>query len=136
MNGRTLMSVASAVVVAGMLTVTGATAVSAQAGRNVADDTLTQRSREATSAREHATLAREYRQRAEALERTARSHEADAARLSARPRFPHEGKFPAHIRNTGERQHQLAIQSRRAAQEAYERADHHVRLAVEGQLAE
>ncbi len=136
MSGRTLMRVAGAAVVAGMLTAASAADVSAQVGRNVTDDTLAQRSQEATSAREHATLAREYRQRAEALETTARGYEAEAAKRSARPRFPHEGKFPAHIRNTGERQHQLAVQARRAAQQAYERADHHVRLAVEGQLAE
>lgn len=136
MSGRTLLRLASVVVVTGMVTIASGTAVNAQAGRNAAEDTLAQRSQEATTAREHAILAREYRQRAESLERTARAHEADAAKRSARPRFPHESKFPAHIRNTGERQHQLAVQARRAAQEAYARADHHVRLAVEGQLAE
>lgn len=135
MNGITsIKSVSIAALVAGFL-LTGTSAALAQA-RQSAEDTLARRSQEATTAREHAGIAREYRLRAEALDKQAKAYEAEAARKSARPRFPVEGKMVAHIRNTGERERQLAVQTRRAAEQALERADHHVRLAVEGQLAE
>lgn len=130
---KDIKGVAVALVVAGLL---GAGASAQAQSRTSAEDTLARRSQEATTAREHATVAREYRERAEALDKQATAYEAEAARKSARPRFPNESKMVAHLRNSGERERQLAVQARRASQQAFERADHHIRLAVEGQLAE
>lgn len=104
--------------------------------QTAAEDTLARRSQEATTVGEHAALAREYRQRADAFERTARTHDAAAARKAAQPRFPFEGKQAAHIRDNGDRERHLAAQARRSAQDAFARADQHVRQVVERQLAE
>lgn len=132
MTSRTHLSRAAAFVIAALLAIPGG----ALAQSRPAEDTLARRSQEATSAREHASVAREYRERAEAFEKTASDYEAQAAKLAARPRFPSEGKMVEHIRNRGDRERRMAMQSRRSAQEAYARADHHVRMAVETQLAE
>ncbi|MGE0592385.1 MAG: hypothetical protein AB7G23_18930 [Vicinamibacterales bacterium] len=120
---------------AGLTTATAAPQAQAQAGPT-ASDTLARRSAEATTPAEHASVARDYRLRAEAFEEQAQEHEADAVRLAERRRFPVELKMPAVLRRDGERERRLAMQARRAAREAYERADHHIRLAVEEQLAQ
>jgi len=133
-----IMSVTKTVLGVGTMAVmllAGSNAMAQQSGRD-AENTLARRSAEATTVGEHAAMAREYRQRAEAFERTASTHEANAARKAAQPRFPFEGKQVAHIRDNGDRERQLAAQARRAAEDAYARADQHVRQVVERQLAE
>jgi hypothetical protein len=92
--------------------------------------------RDAKTPAEHAKVAKQYRLRAEAFETNAKKHEEEARKLQAQPRSPLELKWPAMARKPWERETQLAMQARRAAQEAYAVADKHIRLAVEAQLAE
>jgi hypothetical protein len=89
----------------------------------------------ATTASDHARVARQYRLRAESLEAKAADHEKEARRLRA-VHNPMATKWPAMGRAAEDRETRLAMQARRAAQECYARANRHINLAVEAELAE
>jgi hypothetical protein len=85
--------------------------------------------RTAATPEEHARVAKQYRLRAEQFEAKAATHEAAAKRMRIHPN-PLAQKWPS--ANSGaEREVQLALQARRAAQENYKIAARHVGLAVE-----
>jgi hypothetical protein len=89
-------------------------------------------SKEASTPEQHAAVAKQYRLRAEMFEAKAQQHEAESKKLQRNP-SPMAAKWPAMSRNSAERENRLAMEARRAAQECYGRADHHIRLAVEKQ---
>lgn len=90
----------------------------------------------ADTAAEHAYVAKQYRLRSEALEAKAVEHEKKAAGLKAAPRSPMAHKWPAMSAKPWEKEQKLAMQSRRASQEALILANRHIRLSVETQAAE
>lgn len=100
-------------------------------------EALERRSKEADSPKEHAQLAKEYRLRAEDLEKKAAKHQATANKLRGpnAPLNPMAHKWPAMANGGWQREEQLAMQARRAAEECREQAVKHLSLAVEGQLA-
>lgn len=113
---------------------TGA-ATAAPATERVLDAmTIEKLSKEASTPEEHARVSRQYRLRAESLEAKAKMHEQEAERMLT-GHNPMAAKWPAMVRNGADRERRLAIEARRAAQECYARADHHIRLAVEGKLS-
>jgi hypothetical protein len=63
-------------------------------------------------------------------------HEEQAIKAAKRPLPPLAHKWPAMVQRPADREKQLAIQARRAAQEARELAARHVGLAVELQVGE
>jgi hypothetical protein len=89
----------------------------------------------AKTSTEHATVAKHYRLRAEAFEAKARQHETEARKLSG-PRIGIDAKWPAMARKTAQREKQLAMEARRAAQENYALADKHIRMVIEIEHAE
>ena len=88
--------------------------------------------KEADTPKEHAQVAKQYRLRAEALEAKAAKHE-DNARKMRNSTNAMSHKWPAMVNNSWQRESQLAVQARRAAQECHAIAARHVGLAVEGQ---
>jgi hypothetical protein len=97
---------------------------------------LEKMSKNAQTPEDHAKVAKQYRLRAESLQEKAEKHEADARKLRSTNANPMASKWPAMVNNGADRERRLAMQARRAAQECFELANHHVRLAVETQLAE
>lgn len=85
---------------------------------------------------EHAYVAKQYRLRSEALETKAIEHEKKAAELKAAPRSPMAYKWPAMANKPWEKEQKLAMQARRASQEALALANRHIRLSVETLAAE
>lgn len=103
-----------------------------KSGRAFATDTkLEQLAEAAQCAAEHGDVARQYRLRAEHLEAKAVKHEEKAAELEARPKRPMQAKWPAMARKPWVKEREMAVQARRAAKEAQQLADRHVRLGVE-----
>lgn len=96
---------------------------------------LEKMAKEAVSPSQHATVAKQYRLRAESLEQKAAEHDATANKLRT-VHNPLAHKWPAIGNQAVEREKKLAMQARRAAQECSALADRHIRLAVEGDLAE
>jgi hypothetical protein len=92
-------------------------------------------SKKASSPEAHAKVARQFRLRAEELDAKAEKHEQNAKKLR-NAQNPMSAKWPAMARNSSDRETQLAVQARRAAQECYAQASRHINLAVEGQLAD
>jgi hypothetical protein len=86
----------------------------------------------AETPRQHAQVAKQYRLLAEAFETKATTHEAAARRLYNN-RSPLSFKWPAAPGSGWQRESDLAIQARRAAQESYASAARHIGLAVESQ---
>ena len=84
---------------------------------------------DARTSAEHDTVAKHYRERAKSLEAKADRIERDIREEMARPKSPMEIKWPAMIVNGRERRAQIAVQSRRAAQEALTLAQRHEKLA-------
>jgi hypothetical protein len=89
-------------------------------------------SREASTAREHADLARRFRLQAEAFDATAAEREAAANRI-ARQAPGMLSKWPAMAPPALAHAKQQALDARRSAQESRTMADRHLRLAVEAQ---
>lgn len=87
--------------------------------------------RKAKTRAEHVAVAKQYRLRAESFEAEAKKHEAEVQRILSRPASPLELKWPAMARKSWQLERQLAMQARRAAQEAYEKADWHLRRSIE-----
>ncbi len=104
-------------------------------GAPVDAEALERRSKEADSPKEHAQLAKEYRLRAEELEAKADKHQSKANEMRKGPLNPMATKWPAMANNAWQREEQLAMQARRAAEECRQQASRHINLAVEGQLA-
>ena len=91
-------------------------------------------SSDANTPKEHAQVAKTYRLRAEAQEAKAAEHEANAKKMrNSTNAMAH--KWPAMVNNGWQRESQLAVQARRAAQESRAIADRHLSLAVETQLS-
>lgn len=86
----------------------------------------------ADSPKEHAQVAKQYRLRAEALEAKAVKHEENANQMRKNTNAMAH-KWPAMVNNGWQKESQLAVQARRAAQECNAIAAKHVGLAVEGQ---
>ena len=91
-------------------------------------------SREASTLREHADLARRFRLQAEAFDAKAAEHEATAARV-ARQTPGMLQKWPAMVPPALTKAKQQALDARRSALESRVMADRHLRLAVESQGA-
>lgn len=94
--------------------------------------------KEATSASEHATVARHYRLHSEAQDRKAIAYEQEAIKLEKErgqlPAMAH--KWPSMVKKAGEKERHLAMQSKRAAKELMALADKHMKLAIESGFAE
>ncbi len=89
---------------------------------------------DANTPKEHAQVAKTYRLRAEAQEAKAAEHEANAKKMrNSHNAMAH--KWPAMVNNGWQRESQLAVQARRAAQESRAIAERHLSLAVESQLS-
>lgn len=88
--------------------------------------------KQASTPKEHAQVARQYRLRAEALEAKAVQHEENARKMRTSSN-PMAHKWPAMVQNNWQRESQLAVQARRAAQESHAIAAKHIGLAVEDQ---
>jgi hypothetical protein len=107
-------------------------AVLAMAQDRASLEPIHERAAGANTAAEHASVAREYRLQSEAFAEKARAHEKEAAQLT-KAAGAMAYKWPA---MTSRRLHEAkaaAVEARRAQREAKERADHHIRLAVEAQ---
>lgn len=84
----------------------------------------------ARTAKDHTTVAAEYRDRGTRFEAKAREHE-EAARRYDRRRTPLQNKYPAAAHDRATRERQLAMEARRAARESFQLADRHVQLSVD-----
>lgn len=85
----------------------------------------------ATTAAQHATVAKEYRLHAESLNAQAAAHEKSVKDLVRA--MPQVQKWPGLASGQLQTEKSKAVETRRAAREAMELADHHMRLAVEAQ---
>lgn len=92
---------------------------------------LEQMAEAAQCAAEHGEVAKQYRLRAETLDAKANEHERKAAELEKKPKGPMHSKWPAMASKPWVKERDLALQTRRAAKEAQQLADRHVRLGVE-----
>ena len=90
---------------------------------------IAQLAKDAKTSSEHAEVAKQYRAHGTSLEQKAVRYEQEARVQDAGPTRAMEQKWPAMIVNARERKAQLAVQARRAAQESYNLAQHHDRLA-------
>lgn len=130
---HTLSKFTAAILMAGAMLMS---ADHAKASGSLADaEALERRSKEADTPKEHAQLAKEYRLRAEELEAKADKHQSKANDMRKGPLNPMATKWPAMANNGWQREEQLAMQARRAAEECRQQASRHINLAVEGQLA-
>jgi hypothetical protein len=78
---------------------------------------------------DHARVAQQYNQRAHTLDMKAQKLEKELRTQDAGPTAAMAHKWPALMNNSRDRQERLAMQWRRAAEEARELARHHNRLA-------
>lgn len=100
--------------------------------RAFADSTRLEAMAEAAEcAAEHGEVAKHYRLRSEQLEAKAVRHEEKAAALEARPKGPMHHKWPAMAQKPWTKERDLAVQARRAANEAQMLANKHVQLGME-----
>jgi hypothetical protein len=119
----------SAMAVAGLMVMPAAMSGSEPVKESAALEAL---AKKADTPKEHANVAKQYRLRAEALEAKAAEHEANAKKMRNNTNAMSH-KWPAMVNNGWQRESQLAVQARRAAQECYAIAAKHVSLAVESQ---
>lgn len=118
---------ASAVLIAGWLAIPAA----AQAQGPGADTArIAALAASATTAKAHATVAAEYRERGERFEAKAAEHEEAARRIEAR-RTALQKKLPAAAHDRAARERQLAQDARSAARESFQLASRHVAASVE-----
>lgn len=99
---------------------------------------LQAKARAANSPTAHSEVSRDYLDRAAALDAKASRHEAEAERMAKDTNYnPMNHKWPALAAAPAERERRLAMQARRAANEARELAQKHEKLAtVKGLAAE
>lgn len=86
----------------------------------------------ATTATQHAGVAREYRLQSEAFGAKAENHEKQAAQLT-RAAGAAIHKWPGLASGALQKEKVAAVEARKAQREAKELADRHIRLAVETQ---
>ena len=97
--------------------------------------TLEARARIAVSASDHAEVSRAFRLRAQEMDRTAKQHEAEAAKIGPN-RIGVPAKWPGMAVNTPfEQAKRRALEARRAATESRELSLKHAQLATETAFA-
>ena len=101
------------------------------AGKTTALETL---AKEAKTSSEHAEVARQYELRGKGLQAKAESMEREIRQQRANPSAM-ETKWPAMVANARERREQVAMQTRRAAEESFRLAEHHRTLARDSRAA-
>lgn len=99
------------------------------AEKNLEPKKLAQLAKDAQTSSEHSDVAKHYRDHAVSLEQRAAKLEKEAEIQDAGPTAAMAQKWPAMIHNMRERKAQMAVQARRAAQEAYAIAERHENLA-------
>lgn len=92
---------------------------------------LNQQARLARTATEHATVARQFRQRADSLSQELDAVDADLKKAAGQPRTGMRYKWPALDPDPSASLRQKAMELRRAHAEAQRAAAHHTQLAVE-----
>jgi hypothetical protein len=93
---------------------------------------LQQMAKSATTSAQHAAVSKQYTLRAEQFEAKAKKHEANAAELAARKNnYAMTHKWPAMIQGPIDREKQLAIEARRAAEESLTLAAKHGQQALQ-----
>jgi hypothetical protein len=93
---------------------------------------LQQMAKAATTSAQHAQVSKQYTLRAEQFEAKAKKHEANAAELAARKNnYAMTHKWPAMIQGPIDREKQLAIEARRAAEESLTLAAKHGQQALQ-----
>lgn len=122
-----LFSIIQAFALVGILAVP--TMAAAKDGKD-AGTSLALLAEEAKTPAEHAEVAKQYRAQADDLTATAEHHEAQVKKLE-RARFPVEVKQMRLGNSPVDRERRLAMEARRGAREAREKALHHTQLAVE-----
>jgi hypothetical protein len=90
----------------------------------------------AKTPKQHAQVAKQYRLRAESLETKATEHAEKARKAGNTPLPGLAHKWPSMVRTPQQRETELSMQYRRAAEEAKRLAQWHTQLAVEAELAE
>jgi hypothetical protein len=104
------------------------------APREAAD--LGKLAKRANSPSDHLEVAKMYERRATTLDATADRLERELGREKATPPSVMETRWPAMVVNARERREQLAMQSRRAAEECFRLAAHHRSLAGDAAASE
>jgi hypothetical protein len=89
---------------------------------------LARLAKDARTAEEHATVAKQYRLRGEWHEKEAVKHEQKVRAMS---NSPIAQKWPAMAPKRAGQERHLAVEARRASQEAFRLAERHTQLAVE-----
>ena len=108
-------------------------ALLAPAQSNQAKQDLQAMSKSAVTAKQHEEVAKLYRERATELTAQAVKHEKKAADLMNRPAAPLVHKWPAMQTKPWEKERKLAVQSRRAAEEATQLSARHTQLAAQAE---
>jgi hypothetical protein len=127
-----------ATIAMGALVVLSPTALSAGERRTDApleSAAIAKMAKDAKSAAQHAEVAKQYELRGKALEEQADKIARELQKQRAEPSAM-ATKWPAMVANARERQEQIALQKRRAAEECYTLARHHKSLAGESIAAE
>lgn len=127
---KTMALTAFAAAAAFLMTTAGA--AQAVAAEPVSESVKLHRmAREATTAADHARVAKLFRLRGEAMEAKALEHESRARQFSEQPKPALAHKWPSMVPQKSAEERKLAVQTRRASREAFEMASKHVQLAVE-----
>lgn len=102
----------------------------ALAGERVPDSKeISQMAKNATTAADHERVAQNYLRHANVLDEKADKLERELNNEKVGPKSPMEIKWPAMVVNARERKERLAMQTRRAAKEAHQLAEHHSKLS-------
>ena len=129
MKSRYTKTICSAVL-GGLLALIPAALSATELNKSETAAVLERKAKEAKTPAEHSEVARQYELRARALDVKAESIEGEVRQQKANPSAM-ETKWPAMVVNARERREQLAMQTRRAAQESYRLAEHHRTVAGE-----
>lgn len=105
--------------------------VPAMAQRLMAIEATHAKAASARTTAQHASVSKEYRQHAQELSAQAAVHEQNVKDLIRS--MPQVQKWPGLASSQLQKEKSKAVETRRAAREAMELADHHMRLAVEAQ---
>jgi hypothetical protein len=88
-------------------------------------------SKSAVTAKQHEEVAKQYKDRAAEFAKKAEKHEKKAADLMAQPAPPIAHKWPAMQPKPWEKERQLAMQARRAAEESAQLSARHTQMAAQ-----
>ena len=102
-------------------------AFASERARNAHD--IAEMAKSATTPADHARVARGYLEHARSLDAKADKLERDVEAAKSGPKSAMEAKWPAMVTGSRDRKERLAMQTRRAAQEAQRLAEHHSKLA-------